>query len=89
MPNQISFDVQFSKSDILKILKSKDTTNLIVSGTYSYHPEMGTNVWLMNATAEAAGSGKKAVTGSKTTQKAAAAAPSLTVSACIRPCPGS
>lgn len=52
MPNSISFDVQFSKQDILDILAPAEVGFLNVKGTYTYNSDT-TNEWMMNAVAQA------------------------------------
>ena len=72
--NQLSFDVQFSKEDILRVLENPAVTDLVVYGTYTYTPELGINVWTMNAFAEGADNGNKNLG-------------SPIAVGCIKPCP--
>ncbi len=79
MPNQLSFDVQFSRTQMEEILKDPNVTDVIVYGTYTYRPDLGQNVWEMKAFGE----------GSNSNKAAGAESASSPVIPCIRPCPGS
>lgn len=52
MPNELRFDVQFTRSQIEELLKNPDVTLVVVAGTYTYEPKLGKNVWDMRAYAE-------------------------------------
>ena len=82
MPNQVSFDVQFSRTQMEEILKDPNVTDVIVYGTYTYRPDLGQNVWEMKAAGEGVNNNKTAV--AESTQMNA----SGRVIPCIRPCPG-
>ncbi len=73
MPNQLSFDIEFTRVQIQKLLDNSDATHIAVSGTYNYNPDLGLNFWEMSAFAEGSDDNKNIV-GPK-------------VFACIKPCP--
>jgi hypothetical protein len=80
MPNQLSFDVQFSRIQLEEILKDPTVTDVVVSGTYTYRPDLGQNVWEMKAAGEGVSS--------NTTSRGIAANATGPVIPCIKPCPG-
>lgn len=49
MPNSLSFDVQFTKAQMLNLVNMEGTAYISVSGTYTYRPDLGTNVWELTA----------------------------------------
>ncbi len=52
MTNELKFDVQFSRKQIENLLKLHDVSTIVFSGSYSFNPDAGSNVWNMHATAE-------------------------------------
>lgn len=71
MPNQLSFEVEFSRSDIEDILSDQNVTSILISGTYVHD---GGGQWTMEAIAEGLDSTKSLLNTSKD-------------AICIRPCP--
>lgn len=49
MPNQLSFEVEFSREQILDLFKDPEAAYLVVSGTYIHN---GGGVWKMVSQAE-------------------------------------
>lgn len=73
MPNQLSFDIEFTRADIQQILDNTDVTDIVVWGTYSYNPNLGQNYWEMNVQAQGTDSNKSLI--------------GTIVLGCIKPCP--
>jgi len=49
MPNQLSFEVEFKREDLLEILDNPNAELICVYGTYTYRPDVGKNAWAMDA----------------------------------------
>ncbi len=71
MPNEMNFDVRFTRDQIQGLLVDPDVQYVIVSGTYSYQ---GNDVWTMEAIGEGCDIDNKKIIGSRTEP-------------CIQPCP--
>ena len=86
MPNNLSFDVAFTRKQMEKILADPNVNHVIVYGTYTFNPAKGgRNYWDMSAFAQG--------TTKKITQRIAEVVGSnlksggTPESGCIRPCP--
>ena len=87
MPNNLSFDVAFTRKQIENILADPKVDHVVVYGTYTFNPKKGDrNFWEMSAFAKG--------TTKKITQRIAQLVGSnkssgggITESGCIRPCP--
>lgn len=73
MPNQLNFEVEFTKSDIESIIKDPRVTHILVSGTYTKNEKD----WDIIATAQ----------GEDNTNRALIDPP--VKANCIKPCPTS
>ena len=73
MPNVSNFEVEFTREQIQAILDNGDVQYLNVSGSYTYRPDLGQNVWEMDAAGYGCDSKKEKMT---TTKQAP----------CIKPC---
>jgi hypothetical protein len=62
MPNQLSFEVEFTKSDIEAIIKDSSVTHIVVLGVY----EKTDKGWEANASAQGVGNGGSLVAPSVT-----------------------
>ena len=55
MPNNLNFDVAFTRKQIEKILADPNVDHVIVYGTYTFNPKKGErNFWDMSAFAKGA-----------------------------------
>lgn len=52
MPNELRFEVEITRDQVNEILKNQSVSLVVVSGTYTYRPDLGKNVWKMDAFAE-------------------------------------
>jgi hypothetical protein len=71
MPNQLSFEVEFTREQIEGILKDPGVASIVVTGNYLH---VGGNIWDVAATAQGAGTDKSLIN-------------SQVSAKCIRPCP--
>lgn len=71
MPNELNFDIRFTRGQIEKLLVNTDVKYVVVSGTYTYH---GGNDWIMTAVGEGCDVNNNKISGSST-------------DGCPQPCP--
>ena len=71
MPNELRFDVQFTRSQMEEILKNPDVSFVVVWGTYVYQ---GAKVWEMDVYGQGYGPGLSVLSDPPQT-------------GCPRPCP--
>ena len=74
MPNELRFEVEMTRDQVSQILKNQSVSLVVVSGTYTYRPDLGEHVWKMDAFAEGYDDKLNKITDSPT-------------SVCPRPCP--
>ena len=86
MPNNLSFDVAFTRKQMENILADPKVDHVIVYGTYTFNPKKGErNFWEMSAFAK--GATKKITQGIAQVVANNLKGGGGTESGCIRPCP--